>query len=368
MSLAVANQPLSTSTNNTSSTAAAATTTVVGKKKRSKSAPDIKKDSRVINPTCTIHVHNDLFYKYNTATWMNDIFKHAPATRLNAVVIPGSHDSATDQMTKHSPYAKFNKLHRISPHLVYLWAKTQHHSIYSQLMDGIRYLDLRIENHHTGWKTFHGLLSNCFVNALDDIARFANDHKREIIIVDFQHLVNFEFDDHVELTEYCIKHPVLGPRLAGNHLGADGTFLDFWKADKNVVMFYNEGFRHFSHLYWKRCSIENPWHNTPKKHTLQQKLLDGITQRHEHKFHVSQLILTPDVYRVVGGFFSDVSSLFNLTIPAVSGLIRDSHVLEALEQRARSAGTHLNIVIVDFYEHSCFVERCLNINMASIKA
>lgn len=334
--------------------------------KNKKLQKEIRKDTRVIRPSCTIHVHNDLVPKYDTASWMGDIYQHAPSTRLNEVVIPGSHDSATDMMTKHSPYAKFNRLHRISPQLVYLWAKTQHRPIYEQLVDGIRYLDLRIENHHSGWKTFHGLLSNCFIDVVDQIGRFAVDHPQEIVMVDFQNLVNFEFGDHVELMEYCIKHPLLGPRLAGNHLGVDGMFADFWKVDKNVIMFYNDGFRHFSHLYWRRCTIENPWHNTPKKQTLQQKILDGITRRSSHKFYVSQLILTPDVYRVVGGFFSDVSSLFNLTIPAISTLIREG-ILESADTRAKEAGTRLNIVIVDFYEHSSFVERCLNINTANLE-
>lgn len=324
-----------------------------------------KKDRHTPHPTCSIHMHNLLFGKYNTPTWMHDLYKNSPAVRLNQIVIPGSHDSATDQMNKHSPYAKFNKLHRVSQQLVCLWAKTQHQPIHAQLMDGIRYLDLRIENHPTGWKTFHGLISNCFVDVLDEIAQFADNHRREIILVDFQHLVNFEFQDHIELIEYCIKHPVLGPRLAGNHLGVDGTLLDFWKADKNVVIFYNEGFRHFSHLYWKRCCVENPWHNTPKKHDLQTKLLQGISQRNHHRFYVSQLILTPDAYRVVGGLFTSVSSLYGLTIPSVSHLI-DEGILEALDFTAEQSNTHLNIVIVDFYEHSSFIERCLDINSANL--
>ncbi|KAF6038182.1 hypothetical protein EB796_003513 [Bugula neritina] len=293
---------------------------------------------------------------------MHDLFKSQPTVKLNEIVIPGTHDSATDEMTKHSPYATFNKLHRVNQQLVCLWAKTQHHTIYDQLMDGVRYLDLRIENHADGWKTFHGLLSNNLTDVLDQIGVFATNHNREIILVDLQNLVNFDFQDHVNLTEYIIKHPSIGLRMAGNHFGADGTLLDFWNADKNIIFFYTEGYRHFSHLYWLRhTSIENPWYNTPKKSVLQEKLLSGICKRKPGYFHVSQLVLTPDAFKVVTGLLTKVSSLYSLTIPGITDLI-SSEFLQSLELKATQANTHLNIVIVDFYEHSSFIENCLKIN------
>lgn len=335
--------------------------------KHSKSEGDVlESPQHTIQPSCDLHVQAQLFPKYNTATWMHDLYKDNPSAKLNQVVIPGSHDSATDMMNKQSPYAKFNKLHRVSQDLVYMWAKCQHHSVYDQLMDGIRYLDLRLENHPTGWKTFHGLISNCLLDVLEQIARFACNHQREIILIDFQHLVNFEFQDHVNLMEYIIKHPQLGPRLAGNHLGADGTFLDYWKVDKNIILFYTEGFQHFSHLYWRRnLGIENPWYNTPKKSVLQEKLVEGIAIRDPSKFHVTQLILTPDVMKVVSGFVFGVSSLFKLTIPSISNLIANG-ILQSLDHTAKKANTHLNVVIVDFYEHSSFVGTCLDINAQNL--
>ena len=324
---------------------------------------DVQQNSQyLLQPTCDIHIQAQLFPTYNTATWMFDMYKDDPTVKLNQIIIPGSHDSATDQMTKRSPYARFNKLHRISQELVYMWAKCQHHTIYEQLMDGIRYLDLRIENHQSGWKTFHGLISNCLLNVLDQVGRFASNHPREIIIVDFQHLVNFSFGDHINLMEYIIKHPQLGQRLAGNHLGADGSMQDYWNMDKNVILFYNEGFKHFSHLYWSRCNwIENPWYNTPKKSVLRDSLTRGIKERKQHKFHVSQLILTPDAFKVVSGFVFGVSSLYKLTIPSISDLLANG-ILQSLDHAARQAGNHVNIVIVDFYEHGSLIRNCLEIN------
>ena len=334
--------------------------------KHSKSAGDVVQTN--IEPSCHLHIQALLFPHFNTVTWMHDLYKHCPTARLNEIVIPGSHDSATDEMTRHSAYAKFNKLHRVSQDLVCMWAKTQHHSIYNQLMDGIRYLDLRIENHPSGWKTFHGLISNCMIDVLDQIGKFASNHNREIIIIDFQHLVNFDFQDHVELMEYIIKHPSLGPRLAGNHFGMDGMLRDFWKADKNVIILYSEGHHHFSHLYWnRRHSIDSPWYNTPRKSVLQDKLVEGIRRRDPHKLHVSQLILTPDVLKVVSGFMFGVSSLYGLSIPSISDIIANG-VMQRLDLSAKEANQHLNIVIVDFYEHSTFVENCLKVNSRNIQS
>lgn len=342
-----------------------ATPTPQARLKHSKSAGDVIETN--IAPSCHLHIQALLFPRYNTATWMHDMYKDYPTAKLNEIVIPGSHDSATDLMSKQSPFAKFNKLHRVSPDMVCKWAKTQHHSIYEQLMDGIRYLDLRLENHHSGWKTFHGLLSNCLVDVLDQIGRYATNHKQEIIIIDFQHLVNFEFQDHIDLMEYIIKHPSLGQRLAGNHLGMDGSLLEFWNADKNVIIFYSEGNKHFSHLYWHRCrSIESPWYNTPKKSVLQEKLIDGIGKRDNHRFYVSQVILTPDAVKVVTGLVFGMSSLYDLSIPSVSDLIANG-LLQSLNLSAKRANTHLNIAIVDFYEHSTFVENCLDINTRNLQ-
>ncbi|XP_067936287.1 PI-PLC X domain-containing protein 3-like [Watersipora subatra] len=333
--------------------------------KHSKSSGDMIETT--ITPACHLHIQALLFPRYNTATWMHDLYKNCPTAKLNEIAIPGSHDSATDMMTSDSPYAKFNKYHRVSQDLVCMWAKTQHHSIYDQLMDGIRYLDLRLENHTSGWKTFHGLLSNCLIDVLDEIGRFATNHNREIIILDFQHLVNFEFADHIELMEYIIKHHSLGNRLAGNHLGVDGCFSDFWNADKNVIIMYSEGYRHFSHLYWHRCnSIDSPWYNTPSKSTLVNKLMQGISRRDSNKFHVSQLILTPDALKVVSGLVFGVSSLFGLTVPGVSNLIAGG-LVQNLDSAAKQAGQKLNIVIVDFYEHSSFVEQCLDVNSENLQ-
>ena len=311
---------------------------------------------------CTIHIQKELKHTYKTATWMGDLYRSCPDVSLNSIIIPGSHDSATDLMTKNSPYARFNKLHRVSQQLVYQWAKTQHHPVHTQLQDGIRYLDLRIEKTSSGWKTFHGLLSNCFIDVLDDIARFANDHPREIVIVDFQHLVNFTTADHHELVLYCIQHPLLGPRLAGTQFTAESTFRDFWAVDKNVILLYTEGNAQFPHLFWhRRQTIDNPWHNTPKAHILQTRLLEGVKTRTAGKFYVSQLVLTPDLYRVISGLFSGMSSLFTLSVPSITKVIEGGFLTE-LDYTAKQAGQSMNVVIVDFYEHSNFVLSCLRLN------
>lgn len=336
------------------------------KLKHSKSAGDVV-EANSATQECNLHIQALLFPRYNTATWMNDLYKDHPAQKINEIVIPGSHDSATDQMTKKSMYASFNKMHRLSQDLVCSWAKTQHHSIYEQLMDGIRYLDLRIENHPTGWKTFHGLICNDLNDVLEQIGRYATNHKREIIIIDFQHLVNFEFNDHIKLMEFIIRHESLGARLAGNHLGADGTLLDYWKADKNVIVFYCEGYRHFSHLYWSRAhGIQNPWYNTHSKSTLQEKLVMGIQDRQEHQFYVSQLVLTPDALKIVTGLLTR-GNLYNLTVPSVPELIRNG-LLERIDTSAKQVSRTMNIVIVDFYEHSSFVATCLDINTKNLQS
>ena len=116
------------------------------------------------------------------AAWMGGIWDSIQNKRLDQLVIPGSHDSGTGFMDS-----------RFGTNT----ARTQTGSIATQLRDGIRYLDFRVEEAaHRGcaddsvWWFNHGTYRSQtrLMTALDEIKDFLSDeaHAKEFLILDFQ--------------------------------------------------------------------------------------------------------------------------------------------------------------------------------------
>lgn len=116
------------------------------------------------------------------AAWMGGIWDSIQNKRLDQLVIPGSHDSGTGFMD--SRYGTNT-------------ARTQTGSIATQLRDGIRYLDFRVEEAaHRGcaddsvWWFNHGTYRSQtrLMTALDEIKTFLSEeaHAKEFLILDFQ--------------------------------------------------------------------------------------------------------------------------------------------------------------------------------------
>jgi hypothetical protein len=140
--------------------------------------------------------------------WMADNWDFIKDKKLAEIVIPGTHDSGTYQMGWGSGVNT---------------AKTQNVSIGEQLMDGIRYLDLRVtEAKHGGcaddsvWWLFHKYKSYRLQDALDEIATFVKKpaNSKEVIILDFQD-IDIEYkDDRAVDVLFGLIQKKLGPYIA----------------------------------------------------------------------------------------------------------------------------------------------------------
>ena len=112
---------------------------------------------------------------------------------VKEIVIPGSHDAGTIGMI----YA----------------AKTQSLPIYKQLIDGIRYFDIRVEKKKNAELViYHSIAKGqTFTRVVDDILEFMNNNTTEFVILDFQHFKNESMDDvaaviETRLSEYLINN------------------------------------------------------------------------------------------------------------------------------------------------------------------
>ncbi|XP_046677234.1 uncharacterized protein LOC124365308 [Homalodisca vitripennis] len=163
-------------------------------------------------------------------SWMSDHREDLGRLRLTELFIPGTHDSAaysvTYQPREESRYDKY--------------VFTQEESVLSQLVNGVRYLDLRLGYHKNdgGFFSHHGFAKlRHFQGVIDDLVVFLENSK-DIVIIDLHHFpVGFKSEEnHKELVRYLEKE--LSEYMATPALGWRANIrgrLENWKTADCVL-------------------------------------------------------------------------------------------------------------------------------------
>ena len=136
-------------------------------------------------------LHADACLVIDRASWMQDHLSNLGAKTLRDIVMPASHDAGM-----YLGGLSFSTL-----------GKTQDLNIYGQLMDGVRYFDLRpqykskddtiVLHHGTGALNVEGAK---LADVLDQIARFMREGHRELAVLKFSHYEHF---DQAAFTKMC---------------------------------------------------------------------------------------------------------------------------------------------------------------------
>ncbi len=112
----------------------------------------------------------------------------------------GTHDSLTGDG------ARWLVWHPVS----FLW-RTQRHSVWSQMADGARYLDIRVRRTKSGWRACHGLVDLRWRFAtLDGLLDLFGDRRIRLILergssLEFETLVQRLAEAHGNLSFACVK-------------------------------------------------------------------------------------------------------------------------------------------------------------------
>jgi hypothetical protein len=139
------------------------------------------------------------------ASWMQDRLGTLGNRPLSALVVPGAHDAA---MYKHG---------------IATLGKTQHLSLYGQLSSGVRWFDLRPKWDLTRFIIAHGPVDGPDLSeVLADVARFAREGHRELIVLKLSHFSGIDDDLYTVLREqvaaalgsWLVKALPTGKRLA----------------------------------------------------------------------------------------------------------------------------------------------------------
>lgn len=128
-------------------------------------------------------------------TWMNDLRDIVGGLKLKNLMIPGTHDSGSYRQRRHAHESLFIK-----------YSVTQDDDIYTQLLNGIRYLDLRVGYYRGGDDVFyinHGITKQKpLISVLEQIKKFILD-TNEIVIVGFK---EFPIGKYVSHAIYNLLH------------------------------------------------------------------------------------------------------------------------------------------------------------------
>ncbi|KAL3814038.1 hypothetical protein ACJIZ3_015306 [Penstemon smallii] len=134
------------------------------------------------------------YHPSDRTNWMSNL--NPDKTRINQIVWPGTHDSATNKIG--------------IPFVTRPFARTQSLSIYEQLKLGARVLDIRVQEDR---RVCHGILLSYSIDiVINDVKKFLQETQSEIIILEirteFGHDDPPEFDGYLkdQLGEYLIHN------------------------------------------------------------------------------------------------------------------------------------------------------------------
>ncbi|XP_791466.2 PI-PLC X domain-containing protein 3-like [Strongylocentrotus purpuratus] len=304
--------------------------------------------------------------------WMGELPDRLRSESLKNIAIPGSHNSFSFFLDCKSPVAPGSpKILKdmidflskniavavnMAKKIIHRWSVTQALNFKQQLDLGIRYFDFRISPWpgKEGFYFEHGLYGLLVSDGLREINDWLNEHPREVVIIDCNHLYDMQAKDHDGLIS-CIEE-AFSSKLCPE-MDLEGVTLNVLSDEGwQVITIYQHDEISAKHTnIWRKCtSIKSKWPDTDEPLKMMTELNDDLTTgRPPDMFYVSQGILTPTVNTILQHIGSNLKDEFALTaIMQTKIFLKDK----------TSGPTGINIVIADFVEMEQFVEAVLALN------
>lgn len=201
-------------------------------------------------------------------------------------------------MMSHSPLTPeapgfLEWLLKVYPDSVKHWVVTQSGDATEQLMNGIRYFDIRVCLQDKEFMLCHGVFSGESIQPLKDINKFLDAHPLEMVILDFQHVYRCQPEDHQRYCQQLVE--IFGSKIysrKGNVL-SKCTLRELEKKGKQVILIYRDYLDQDGH-FWTGNDFRTPWPNTTNLKELVTFLEENVVKRNKLTGHVTQCVLTPD--------------------------------------------------------------------------
>lgn len=356
-----------------------------------------------------------------TANWMGRVYAHAPNARLTDMLLPGTHDSGAYAIRDRAPCApqviagagaQFVAAAQQNPCAAAALAKAQDRDLGQQLRNGVRYLDIRVgvpadevipapeppapDPLAVPLVMQHNYVSAPLATGLRQMLRFATQHPREVVILDFQHIdltedpaINAYYQKaligvlrQLRVGSESICSRAWTPASVGATAHGVGTKVPIrraWRTDRNILVLMDSALPARSCYYDRDLALVSPWPNTDVP-AVSKKDNDGYLAERGQRLSsgrctdadgaywcglfVNQLQLTPSVSRYVGCIWQNTGDPCSLA--GLAALVNDR--VAGYMTRWTKQGEPTNINIVDFYERSApdIVDRMIHLNRMRI--
>ncbi len=344
------------------------------------------------------------------STWMNDHKAIIGDFKLRDLLILGTHDAGSydplspvdfgdprwDELEvgDHFPPDDFDdwrkQVFALGDELYEPWSQNHERTIYQQLNDGIRSIDLRVAVDDGGTMRFaHGLYNDTIEKNLDDAKRFHDENPNEILIIWFQKFYDSYLDDqpgdytdgmrgskHEEL-ETMINDRFSGDIAEFTNFNGASKVKDFINAGKTVIIAYHAA----SAGTWSRPSSFWPGHSGYGRGTNhsdshhRQPYYDGLIAAMQGTPYLSD----EDNLFTFGNVTHNSTLIANGTLTfgsypgSIESVARDANpvllhwlVTELADPPPAGANYRYkarpNVIGVDYYNQSDVVDVCLELN------
>lgn len=246
------------------------------------------------------------------------------------------------------------------------WAVTQSYSIREQLDNGIRYLDLRVSYppqntraDDADFRLVHALYGITLRKGLEEVIGFLEENKKEVVILDVNHVFDFEEETFKTLEKEAVK--TLGEARMCPFPQVRPVTLDFMWINCYSVIIFSPRTQPGASPMWPRCLISSPWPNTSNIDVLLRTLqsdLESRTGDGMNAFFVSQGVCTPQNKDVFRHWFSSLRNSFSIHCT--------KEVLQWLSDLSDENKEKVNIVILDFVNEESS-QAVISLNTTSIR-
>ncbi|VDM34320.1 unnamed protein product [Hydatigera taeniaeformis] len=221
--------------------------------------------------------------------WMSNLPEDLAKVPLSLLAIPGSHNSCSYCINGESELSQDNEaflalmlLGKFGKSLSARWGRTQSVGLSEQLAAGIRYFDLRVIRRDIDDLCYfvHGQFAKEVSEELVSIRSFLQEHPKEVVLLDFNHLYSFFTPDSASFLEKTIvgvsNHRVevyagLMTFYVLSFMQVFGSMLfprsecipslnDLWDGAFQVICFLHAQTE--SPVMWTCEKISSPWPNT----------------------------------------------------------------------------------------------------------
>ena len=232
---------------------------------------------------------------------------------------------------------------------------TQSLDISAQLLNGIRYLDIRVapDPSTSEPRCLHALYGVTLSSVLDAAKSFIHDHPREVLLIDINHAYCFHESQHLSLLRNVSDS--LGELLVPP-CDTLPSLESLWAGRGRILFFYEHVPTEMAGKVWPSARCRSPWPDTSSSTRLLDFLSTSLSKpRPAHSLYVSQGILTPDPAYLLSHMQSSLRD--SLVKPLAPMFIK-----WIMNRVAEEQANLVNICIVDFVQMRSYVDVVLGCN------